>query len=144
VADSDRTVSPDPPSDPNGGGNPRGKTRSSKKSSRSSAAKVIAFQPAAEKVNAQSVPFDNKGWKRSRTHEGYLIKRIAGYDISEGIYGVSYLFVLSRKPEARTKVDRLKYPFSGFFNWKSLEAAGLLTKERKTSDGRSNAAVRGR
>ena len=100
---------------------------------------MYSFQAAAEKL---SVPA-GKGWKKSRVQHGFLIKRIPGYTIVEDSYGVSYLFVLSRKPD-RTRVDKSKYPASGYFNWRGLKHARLLVEERK-QNGRGNLkAVRAR
>jgi hypothetical protein len=62
-----------------------------------------------------------------------------GYSIAETEYGVSYLWVLSRKPD-RTTADNSVHPLAGYFNWKALESSGLLCKERK-SDKRDKTAV---
>jgi hypothetical protein len=106
----------------------------------------LSAQPMAEKdiqtsakLSAQSTPrlIENKatyrksGFKRSRIKKGWLIKRLTGYSIAETEYGVSYLWVLSRKPD-RTSADNSVWPLAGYFNWKSLEASGLLRKEKKT------------
>jgi hypothetical protein len=76
------------------------------------------------------VSFDRKTWKRSRIRPGWLIRRMPGYSIAETEYGISYLWVISRKPD-RTSADNSVFPLAGYFNWKSLEASGLLRKERK-------------
>lgn len=75
--------------------------------------------------------YEKSKFKRSRIRKGWLIKRVTGYSIAETEYGVSYLWVLSRKPD-RTSADNSVYALAGYFNWKSLEASGLLRKERKT------------
>lgn len=96
-------------------------------------ANVTDFKAFAAKLSTQSeIEYDAKKWKRSRERPGWLIRRIKGYSISEDKYGVSYLFVLSRKPD-RTSADMLSYPFAGFFNWVALEDAGRLKKERSRS-----------
>lgn len=79
-----------------------------------------------------SAIYDKKKWKRSREKPGFLIKRIRGYNPVEDKYGVSYLYVLSRKPD-RTSGDYSVYPFAGFFNWEALGNAGLFVKERKNA-----------
>jgi hypothetical protein len=102
-------------------------------------------QPVANKNNVfqlsaqRGVFFDKAVWKRSRKKPGYLIRRMAGYSIAETEYGVSYLWVLSRKPD-RTTADNSVHPLAGYFNWKALESSGLLCKERK-SDKRDKTAV---
>lgn len=74
--------------------------------------------------------FDLKNWKRSAKNPGHLIRRIKGYDISEDEYGVSYLFVVSRRGgKKRTSANSEKYEHAGFFNWSALITAGLLAKE---------------
>jgi hypothetical protein len=83
--------------------------------------------------------FDKSQWKRSRKKEGYLIRRLSGYNIAETEYGISYLWVVSRKPD-RTTADNSVHPAAGYFNWESLENTGLLVKERK-SDRRDKTAV---
>lgn len=94
-------------------------------------AQTTDVQVVSAKLSTQAeVVFDNKKWKRSAKKTGYLIKRLAGYSISEDEYGVSYLFVLSRKPD-RTSADSLTYPLAGFFNWVALASAGRLTREKK-------------
>jgi hypothetical protein len=87
----------------------------------------------------RGVGFDRSKWKRSRKRPGYLIHRIPGYSLAETEYGVSYLWVLSRKPD-RTTADNSVYPLAGYFNWKALEDSGLLAKERK-SDKRDKTAI---
>lgn len=74
--------------------------------------------------------YNRSTWKRSRVKPGYLIKRLKSYSPVETEYGVSYLFVLSRKPD-KTSADNSVYGLAGYFNWKSLEESGLLVKERK-------------
>jgi hypothetical protein len=102
-------------------------------------------QPAVNKNNVvqlsaqRGVVFDKATWKRSRKKPGYLIRRMLGYSIAETEYGVSYLWVLSRKPD-RTTADNSVHPLAGYFNWKALEASGLLCKERKY-DKRDKTAV---
>jgi hypothetical protein len=64
---------------------------------------------------------------------------MAGYSIAETEYGVSYLWVISRKPD-RTTADNSVHALAGYFNWKALEASGLLCKERK-NDKRDKAAT---
>lgn len=102
-------------------------------------------QPVANKNNVvqlntqRGVVFDKGIWKRSRKKEGYLIRRLPGYGIAETEYGISYLWVLSRKPD-RTTADNSVHPGAGYFNWQSLESSGLLVKERK-SDRRDKTAV---
>lgn len=85
------------------------------------------------------VSYDRKIWKRSRVRQGWLIRRMAGYSIAETEYGISYLWVLGRKPD-RTSADNSVYPLAGYFNWKALEASGLLRKERR-NDRRDKAAT---
>lgn len=102
-------------------------------------------QPVEKKDNVvqlsaqRGIVFDRANWKRSRNKVGYLIRRIEGYSIAETEYGVSYLWVLSRKPDLTT-ADNSVYPFAGYFNWKSLEASGLLCKERRNAN-RDKAAI---
>lgn len=67
-----------------------------------------------------------RGWKASRERPGWQIKRIKGYDISENVYGVTYLKVLRRKPRKITNADFCKHPHAGFFPWKALEISGRL------------------
>jgi hypothetical protein len=94
-------------------------------------------QPAVNKNNVvqlsaqRGVIFDKGIWKRSGKKEGYLIRRLPGYSIAETEYGVSYLWVLSRKPD-RTTADNSVHPLAGYFNWKALSDSGLLAKERKS------------
>lgn len=91
-----------------------------------------------------STHFDRKKWKRSRVKKGYLIRRIKGYDISEDEYGVSYLFVVARKPSKKTSADYGVYEHAGFANWKGLIKHGdvvLETKhDRKRLNGNRNQA----
>jgi len=94
-------------------------------------AQTVANKNNVFQLSAQrGVIFDKGIWKRSRRKPGYLIRRMAGYSIAETEYGVSYLWVLSRKPD-RTTADNSVHPLAGYFNWKALEASGLLCKERK-------------
>lgn len=84
------------------------------------------------KLSAQpAIAYKSSEWKRSRVRKGQMIKRLAGYSIAEAEYGVSYLWVLSRKPD-RTTADNSVYGLAGYFNWKALEESGLLRKERKS------------
>lgn len=83
--------------------------------------------------------FDRSQWKRSSKKNGYLIRRLKGYSIAETEYGVSYLWVISRKPD-RTTADNSVAPGAGYFNWESLENTGLFVKERK-SDRRDKTAI---
>lgn len=94
-------------------------------------------QPAASaalagKLSAQfpAVQYAHSLWKKSRIHKGKLIKRLTGYSIAETEYGVSYLWVLSRKPD-RTSADNSVHGMAGYYNWKALEESGLLRKEKK-------------
>jgi len=104
-------------------------------------------QPVENKNNVfqlsaqRGVIFDKGIWKRSGKKEGYLIRRLPGYSIAETEYGVSYLWVLSRKPD-RTTADNSVHPLAGYFNWKALEASGLFCKERK-NDKRDKTAIAG-
>lgn len=103
----------------------------STQSDRKGKAQVTDIEVFRAKLSTQSeIVYDSKKWKRSAKRAGWLIKRLPGYQISEDEYGVSYLFVLSRKPD-RTSADWLTYPLAGFFNWAALEASGRLKKERK-------------
>lgn len=77
-----------------------------------------------------AVAYKHSEWKKSRVKKGKLIRRLSGYSIAETEYGVSYLWVLSRKPD-RTSADNSVWPMAGYFNWKSLEQSGLLRKEKK-------------
>jgi len=88
--------------------------------------------------------FDKSRYKRSRKKPGFLIRRMAGYSIAETEYGVSYLWVISRKPD-RTTADNSVHPLAGYFNWKALEASGLLCKERENDkrDKTGAAAITG-
>jgi len=98
--------------------------------------KLLAYRPAtASKATA------GREWKRSRERVNALIKRIPGYSIVEDRYGVSYLYVLSWSP-SRTKVDKNRYPCSGYLNWKALETAGLIAEE--IENGRNYANARNR
>jgi hypothetical protein len=107
-----------------------------------------ARQPAEKKSNVvqlsaqRGVVFEKSQWKRSRKKTGYLIRRLRGYSIAETEYGVSYLWVISRKPD-RTTADNSVHPLAGYFNWKALEASGLLAKERKSDKRDKSAAVAG-
>ncbi len=108
---------------------------------------ALAEHSATARLSAQNVaklstqhtrqPIENtatyakSGFKRSRIKKGWLIKRLTGYSIAETEYGVSFLWVLSRKPD-RTSADNSVWSLAGYFNWKSLEASGLLRKEKKT------------
>lgn len=82
--------------------------------------------------------YDRAKWKRSRVKDGFLIRRVPGYSIAETEYGVSYLWVLSRKPD-RTSADKSKFGFAGYFNWQALTGTGLLCKEMKR-DGKRKLA----
>ena len=88
----------------------------------------------------RGIVYDRANWKRSRKKPGYLIRRMPGHSIAETEYGVSYLRVLSRKPDLTT-ADNSVYPLAGYFNWKSLEASGLLCKERKHGNREKTAVV---
>jgi hypothetical protein len=79
---------------------------------------------------AKPIGFNKSTHKRSRIKKGWLIKRLTGYSIAETEYGVSYLWVLSRKPD-RTSADNSVYGFAGYFNWESLNNQDLLRKEKK-------------
>jgi hypothetical protein len=83
--------------------------------------------------------FEKSIWKQSRKKPGYLIRRLPGYNLAETEYGVSYLWVLSRKPD-RTTADNSVHPAAGYFNWKALDDSGLLVKERR-NDRRDKTAV---
>lgn len=87
-------------------------------------------QPSAQLIGATAI-YNKSLWKRSRVKKGWLIKRLTGYSIAETEYGVSYLWVLSRKPD-KTCADNSVWSLAGYFNWKSLEASGLLRREKKT------------
>lgn len=82
--------------------------------------------------------YDRAKWKRSRVKNGFLIRRVPGYSIAETEYGVSYLWVLARKPD-RTSADKSKFGFAGYFNWQALTGTGLLCKEMKR-DGKRKLA----
>ncbi len=86
---------------------------------------------SSSRLIENTATYRKSGFKRSRIKKGWLIKRLTGYSIAETEYGVSYLWVLSRKPD-RTSADNSVWPLAGYFNWKSLEASGLLRKEKKT------------
>lgn len=128
-------LDPDPgdggtdPAGPAGGGS-GSRRRSRRESARPS--NVFPLRPATERAEklAGKGP---AGWKRSRVRAGWLIRRIGKHNLVESEYGVSYLYVLSRRPD-RTDVDRAKYPLSGFYNWRALEAAQLLTTEVKNNE----------
>lgn len=79
---------------------------------------------------AKPIAFNKSTHKRSRIKKGWLIKRLTGYSIAETEYGVSYLWVLSRKPD-RTSADNSVYGLAGYFNWESLNNQDLLRKEKK-------------
>jgi hypothetical protein len=104
-------------------------------------------QPAENKNNVfqlsaqRGAVYEKSKWKRSRKKPGYLIRRMTGYSIAETEYGVSYLWVVSRKPD-RTTADNSVHPLAGYFNWKALEASGLFCKERKY-DKRDKTAIAG-
>lgn len=83
---------------------------------------VPAFQVVGQKKARGSKAFE--GWKRSRFLPGYQLRRVPGYNIVETPWGVSYLGVLSRKPD-RTSADKSVFGFAGYFNWDSLILAGL-------------------
>lgn len=106
---------------------------------------VAKSQPAANKDNVvqlsaqRGIVYERSKWKRSRKRSGYLIRRMRGYSIAETEYGVSYLWVLSRKPD-KTTADNSVHSLAGYFNWTALEMAGLLCKERK-SDKQNKAAI---
>lgn len=100
------------------------------------AGKLYVLRPTGPKATAVEGP----DWKRSRYQPGFLIKRIPGHKIVEDGYGVSYLYVLSWRPD-RTKVDKRLYPLSGYYNWKALTASEWLTEE---SNGRIHASSRNR
>lgn len=108
--------------------------------------------PTPASVAAKTQPTENKGvlvrlsvqliahydrakWKRSRVRPGFMIRRVPGYSIAETEYGVSYLWVLSRKPD-RTSADKSKFGFAGYFNWQALSGTGLLCKEAKANGNR--------
>lgn len=98
---------------------------------RNAKSEVTDLNAFKAKLTSQSrVNLEGSKWKKSRIKPGYLIQRREGYNIVENEYGVQYLFVVSRKPD-RTSADYSVHPFAGFFNWKSLEEAGLLMKEKK-------------
>jgi hypothetical protein len=58
-------------------------------------ADVVDLAEVKARLSSQSAVtgavYDKSLWKRSRIKPGYLIKRIAGYNIAETEYGVSYL-----------------------------------------------------
>lgn len=122
------------------------KTTPAEHSVRSRRCQTAKSQPVENKNNVvqlsaqRGVAYDRANWKRSRKKPGYLIRRMAGYSIAETEYGVSYLWVLSRKPDLTT-ADNSVYPLAGYFNWKSLKASGLLAKERKDDKRNKTAAV---
>jgi len=92
---------------------------------------VVDIETFRPKVNSHSA--DEK-WKKSRVKVGDLIKRIKGYDIVESEYGVSYLFVISRKPEKKTSADFTIYEHAGFSTWRTLENNGRV-KRGESSEG---------
>lgn len=94
-------------------------------------AEIVDLASVKARLTSQSkTEYDRSQWKKSRIKPGNLIRRREGYNLVETEYGVSYLFVVSRKPD-RTSADYSVHPFAGFFNWKSLEESGLLVKEKK-------------
>lgn len=125
------TGQPDHQTEPSVTGQPEPLAEPSVIQSRNS--EVVDLAEVRARLNLQSsVAYDRKFWKKSRIKKGYLIKRIPGYNIVEDEYSVSYLFVLSRKPD-RTSADWAQYPYAGSFRWVTLESAGLLVKERKNA-----------
>ena len=99
-------------------------------------AQVTDLTRYKEKLTVE--PFNRSKWKRSRVRKGWLIRRYPGYNIAETEYGISYLWVLSRKPD-RTSADNSAFPLAGYFNWKSLEQSGLLAKEKQIGNRKSYA-----
>lgn len=97
--------------------------------------KSLRDKDVAPKV---STHFDRKRWKRSRVKNGYLIRRIKGYDISEDEYGVSYLYVITRNPKKKTSADFSIYEHAGFFTWHTLEVSGRVVPEGKNDRKRLN------
>ena len=85
---------------------------------------------SSSRLIENTATYRKSDFKKSRIKKGWLIRRLAGYSIAETEYGVSYLWVLSRKPD-RTSADNSVWPLAGYFNWKSLEQSGLLRKEKK-------------
>lgn len=84
----------------------------------------------SRRLTSQSAAdFDKKQWKKSRIKQGWLIRRLTGYSIVEGEYGVQYLGVVSRKPD-RMSADSLEYPLAGFFIWSVMAERSLLVEER--------------
>lgn len=97
-----------------------------------SKAKILDFKKDGRKVNSHS---GGSKWKKSRVKPGFLIRRIKGYDIVESEYGVSYLFVVTRKPSKVTSGDCSLYEHAGFNTWKTMEMTGRLKKGE--SNGRT-------
>ncbi len=97
-----------------------------------SPAEVIEISDFRRKVTTH---YDRSEWKRSRVRDGMMIARIAGYDIVETEYGVSYLWVVTRQPAKRTSANSDEYEHAGFYTWQSLEASERLVTERK-DDGK--------
>jgi hypothetical protein len=97
-----------------------------------SSASVLRFVPP--KVSTHFSPAPGKKWKKSAKREGWLIKRIKGYDIAEDQYGVSYLYVVTRDPKKQTSADCTLYEHAGFFTWKALEVSGRLVPLEKQND----------
>lgn len=87
----------------------------------------FASEPIKARRKKCQTVFNKRHWKVSRAHKGWAIRRFSGYSIAETEYGVSYLKVLSRKPD-RTSADNSAFPLAGYFNWKSLVTAGLAVK----------------
>lgn len=117
-----------------------GKRKTERLSRTESASQTIEKKSNVVQLNTQrGVVFEKSKWKRSSKKPGYLIRRLPGYSIAETEYGVSYLWVISRKPD-RTTADNSVHPGAGYFNWQSLESSGLFVKERK-SDRRDKTAV---
>ena len=121
------------------------KTEHSVKSVRRRAPKAqsVANKDNVVQLSAQrGVAYERSKWKRSRKRPGYLIRRMKGYSIAETEYGVSYLWVLSRKPDLTT-ADNSAHALAGYFNWKALEMSGLLVKERKSDRKDKTASIAG-
>lgn len=96
-------------------------------------AEVVDIKNFRAKVSSHS---KGEKWKPSRIRPGYLIKRIKGYDVVESEYGVSYLYVTTRKPKKATSGDFGQYEHAGFSTWATLEKNGRLKK------GKSNERIR--
>lgn len=97
-------------------------------------AKKVTSDPAKKVTSDPKVTSDlsaasDPAWKPSQKRPGWLIRRLSGYDIGEHEYGVSYLYVVTRRPKKQRSADWMKYPHAGFFNWESLQAAGNFKKE---------------